>query len=165
MSKQIPFKSKPRATEAIPFTMWEALESEQRSNGMVRKRHMRFDLNALADFEQETGMGFGQLMNTKAIFATARALAWAGLRHEDRTLSVAAVGEKLQEFLRAGGEINDVLTALFQIAKEQGAFGKMADEPAEGPAEDRLLEDGTTIEGTAVQGEAEAGTGLSTEPA
>ena len=51
------------------FTLFSKYE-----NGRVR--NLRFDVNALADFEQETGMGFAQLMKQKAIFGTARAMAW-----------------------------------------------------------------------------------------
>lgn len=108
--------------EKTPFTLFEAVEAAT-PGAVIRKRHLRFDINALADFEQETGMGFGQLMATRAVFATARALLWAGLKHEDKALTVEKVGTLLGKFVQAGGGIDQALTAAFEAAQEQGAFG------------------------------------------
>lgn len=105
-----------------PFTLFEGIESAKPGQ-VVRKRSLRYNINALADFEQETGMGFGQLMSTRAIFATARALLWAGLKHEDRTLTVDKVGDLLGQYVQAGGAIDVALSSAFEAAKEQGAFG------------------------------------------
>lgn len=117
--------------EKTPFTLFEAVEAAT-PGAVVKKRTLRFDINALADFEQETGMGFGQLMATRAIFATARALLWAGLKHEDRTLTVEKVGTLLGKFVMAGGRIDEALSAAFEAAKEQGAFGDQSeDKPAD----------------------------------
>jgi len=108
--------------EKTPFTLFEAVEAAIPGT-VVKKRTLRFDINALADFEQETGMGFGQLMATRAVFATARALLWAGLKHEDRTLTVEKVGTLLGKYVQAGGRIDQALTVAFEAANEQGAFG------------------------------------------
>lgn len=139
------------AVESLPFTLFEHLKSEKHPRtGAPRKRTMRFDINALADFEQEAGMGFGQLMSTKALFATARALAWAGMRHEDRGITVAAVGTKIQEYMAEGGAVDEILTELFTIAQKQGAFGRMAEEVAYGDAP------GLPAGGDVIEGEAKA---------
>lgn len=133
---------------AEPFHLFEGLESEKNiRTGQVRTRSLRFDLNALADFEQETGMGFGQLMGSKALFATARGLIWAGLRHEDKAITVTGVGAKLQEYLASGGDINEVLTVVFAAAQKQGAFGKTVDDATY--KDQPQLEDGKTIPGEA----------------
>lgn len=108
--------------EKTPFTLFEEIEAAT-PGAVIRKRSLRFDINALADFEQETGMGFGQLMSTRAVFATARALLWAGLKHEDRTLTVEKVGTLLGKYVMRGGAIDIALSAAFLAAKEQGAFG------------------------------------------
>jgi hypothetical protein len=137
-----------RATEAKPFTLFQDIPSEKNpKTGMSRRRTMRFDINALADFEQETGMGFGQLMGSKALFATARALIWAGFRHEDKLITVEQCGAKVQEYLQQGGDIGELLGHVFEIAKSQGAFGRETPGPEYvQPA----LEDGATIQGEAV---------------
>jgi len=110
-----------------PFTLFESFETD--ANRVIKKRALRFDLNALADFEQEVGMGFAQLMASKAIFATARALLWAGLKHEDRGLTIERAGNLLTEFVQRGGAIDDVLRDLFNAAMEQGALGQPAESP------------------------------------
>ena len=60
--------------KSIPFTLFvdEGIEKEP--------RHLRFDFNALADFEQTNGMGLGQLLSMKAVFGTARAMLWVGCK-------------------------------------------------------------------------------------
>lgn len=139
-----------RSTEALSFTLFENIPSEKnQKTGQVRKRTLRFDINALADFEQEAGMGFGQLMSTKAMFATCRALLWAGMRHEDRGITTTNVGAKIQEYMHEGGDINEILTAVFEICKKQGAFGKEEAVAYNETTGEKLLEDGNTIEGEA----------------
>jgi hypothetical protein len=114
-----------------PFTLFEHLPSQKNERtGQVTKITLKYDINALADFEQETGMGFGQLMSTKAIFATARALLWAGMKHERRAVTIEQVGTMLGEFVRDGGDVGEVLTAVFKAAAEQGALGKEGMESA-----------------------------------
>lgn len=111
------------AVQAIPFTLFQTKGIEERN------RSLRYDLNAMADFEQTTGMGLPRLMATQAIFATTRALLWAGLKHADRGLTIDVVGMKLQEYVQADGEINDILKACMEACVAQKAIPgmKMAD--------------------------------------
>lgn len=94
------------------------------------KRELRFDVNALADFEQETGMGFPQLMQTKAVYAATRALLWAGLKHEDPSLTVDRVGEYMALFIKSGRNVNELMVEAMAAATEQGAFGEPDEEAA-----------------------------------
>lgn len=121
------------AATKIPFTLFNEKGIEE------RKRYFRFDINALADFEQEVGMGFPQLMSSRAVFAATRALTWAGLKWQDRTLTIQSVGELIQQFITAGGSIDEVLGAAMKAAMDQGAIGRPAadgdeDEDEEGNA-------------------------------
>lgn len=103
-----------------------------------RERTLRFDVNALADFEQETGMGFAQLMKQRAIFANARAMLWAGLKHEDRGISIEYVGDLIGDYLTdddiedGDHTIDTLLMVAFEAAIEQRALGlrKSKEEPA-----------------------------------
>lgn len=115
--------TKAKKPTKTPFTLFAPYEDD-------RKRSLRFDINALADFEQETGMGFAQLMQQKATFAAARALIWAGLKHEDRMLTIESVGTLLWQYMKDpesedSRSINDVLLVVLQAGIEQGAFGRI----------------------------------------
>lgn len=122
----------------VPFTLFESFEISK--SGVVRRRTLRYDLNALADFEQEVGMGFAQLMKSRAIFATTRAMLWAGLKHEDSSLTIERVGELLTQYMQLGGRVDEVLQTTFKAAMDQGALGKpeaAEAEDGEGNAESR----------------------------
>jgi hypothetical protein len=62
-------------------------------------------------------------MQTKAIFATTRALLWAGLKHQDRGLTVDRIGDLIGAYIKQGGDLTLALQAAFQAAVEQGALG------------------------------------------
>jgi hypothetical protein len=106
-----------------PFTLFESFEKHPKT-GETRKRALRYDLNALADFEQEVGMGFAQLMQMKAAFATVRAITWCGVKWQDRTLTVEKAGDLIGEYVREGGDINEILTKCIETAVNQGALGR-----------------------------------------
>ena len=75
-------------------------------------------------------MGIAQLMQTKAIFATTRALLWAGLKHEDRGLTVDRMGDMIGTYIKQGGDLTLALSAAFKAAVEQGAMGSPDQEDA-----------------------------------
>jgi hypothetical protein len=118
--------------QETPFTLFEKYD---RRLG----RTLKFDVNALADFEQETGMGFAQLMKQKAIFGTARAMLWAGLKHQDRALTIERVGDLIGAYLKDkdipkdNRDINTLLEVAFSAAIDQGALGlERTDDPEAG---------------------------------
>jgi hypothetical protein len=105
------------SVNTIPFRLFEPFEKNM-------SRSLKFDLNALADFEEKTGMGFSQLMSTKAVFAATRAMLWAGLKHEDRMLTIDGVGDLIAQVLASGTSIQEVMVIAMSAATDQGAFGK-----------------------------------------
>lgn len=102
--------------QAIPFTTFQDLGIEKRN------RALRFDINAMADFEQVTGMGLAQLMNTNAIFAATRALLWAGLRWQDRGLTIDYVGQLMQDYMQKNGDVKDLLQPCLEACVKQKAI-------------------------------------------
>lgn len=125
-----------------------------------RTRYLRFDVNALADFEQETGMGFAQMINQKALFGGTRALLWAGLKFQDKALTVERVGELMGEYLRDDGvepgehNINTLMQVTLAAAVEQGALGKLKrideDDEEDAQTEEQRLADARRITGETV---------------
>ena len=97
-----------------------------------KPRYLRYDFNALADFEQINGMGLGQLLTMKAVFGTARAMLWAGCKGDDRTLTLERAGDLVGQYVQAGGSIDEVLGKCFDAASSQGAIGSPAPEEEEG---------------------------------
>lgn len=145
---RIPANVQKPTRQTTPF-----LEFSPYENG--RKRRLRFDINALADFEQETGMGFAQLMRQKAAFASVRAMLWAGLKFEDRGLTIEQVGDLIGEYLKdenvALGDhsVDGLLSLAIEAAVTQGALGRLPKiEPdAEADAEEQKSPDPNVLEG------------------
>lgn len=102
--------------KAIPFTLFQVRGIE------TRNRSLRFDMNAMADFESTTGMGLAQLMSTNAVFAATRALLWAGLRRDDRGITLEVVGNLMQKYCDEEGDIKDLLNACLEACIEQKAI-------------------------------------------
>lgn len=103
--------------KAKPFTLFSDAGVEK------EPRRLRFDFNALADFEQTNGMGLGQLLTMKAVFGTARAMLWVGCKWDDSTLTLQKTGELVGEYIRGGGTVDAVLGVCFEAAMDQGALG------------------------------------------
>lgn len=121
--------------QALPFRLFQDTGVE------TKNRSLRYDLNAMADFEQATGMGLARLMSTSAIFATTRALLWAGLKHADRGLTIELVGMKMQQFNEAGGNIDDILKACLTACVEQKAVPNLKLTTSDGDESDEAQAD------------------------
>jgi hypothetical protein len=65
-----------------------------------RPRHLKYDINAIADIERETKTGITALLQQERLgFDSIRILLWGGLKHEDRTLTVEKVGDLIQNYM------------------------------------------------------------------
>jgi hypothetical protein len=141
-------------------TRSEFKEFSKYENGRIR--FLQFDVNALADFEEKTGMGFAQLMQQKAVFASARAMLWAGLKRNDRALTIEYVGDLISMYLkdedvpRGEHTVDTLLMVTIGAAAEQGALGRpVEDEPAPTVEEQRALAGGSDPNVLDAQAEAE----------
>lgn len=79
-----------------------------------KKRHLKFDLNAFAELEElygdiNTAFEAIQKGSIKAI----RAMLWAGLVHEDRSLTLEQVGSMIDM-----SNINEVVSAISKAISE-----------------------------------------------
>ena len=90
-----------------------------------KQRHLRFDFNALCALEDELGLSIAKLGNILAGsvgLKDLRAIVWAGLIHEDESLSVKDVGNFLE--LGEMAEIADKIRQAFEIAFPAEEEGK-----------------------------------------
>lgn len=91
-----------------------------------RERHLKFDINALADVERVADKSVLALMEKgRAGFDTLRTLLWGGLKWEDRGLTLERAGAMLQAYMEAGGDIQALTEKILAALYGSGAFGKL----------------------------------------
>jgi hypothetical protein len=100
-----------------------------------KMRNLRFDINAMADFEEVYGKTLMELLATGMIsFSGLRALLWAGLKHEDKQLGAAGpqkAGEIAQAWIdKSNGDVTQ-LTQIVTDALIKSGFATV--EPADDP--------------------------------
>ena len=93
-----------------------------------RPRRIRFDTNALCDAEEALGVGIGAMMNQQMGFRAIRALLWAGLRWEDRGLTLERTGRLMQQFLENGGGFDALAEKVTSALLASGLFKTQGDE-------------------------------------
>lgn len=65
-----------------------------------RQRNLKYDINAIADIEREMKVGINEIMSNERMgFDVLRVMLWAGLKHEDQSLSPYKVGNHIQKFI------------------------------------------------------------------
>jgi hypothetical protein len=104
-----------------------------------RSRRLRFDMNALSDLETALGRSVAEVLSGDGQslgFAAMRALVWAGLKHEDRGLTLERAGSMMQQAIDDGGTIADILGKVSEAITACGVFSgeKAGDSPADPPA-------------------------------
>lgn len=93
-----------------------------------KTRTLHFDANAICDLEERMGRGIGAIMSEEAAgFYTVRALLWAGLKHEDRGLTLERAGRLLNDYIIGGGDQAELGKAIQRALRESGLFGKPRD--------------------------------------
>jgi hypothetical protein len=96
-----------------------------------RDRYLRYDINALANLEEATGMTIEQAMDEKKIqsLRVVRALVWAGLLHEDPKLKIETAGDLLEDFFESGGELTTIFQKITDAVLACGLFKKVDTSP------------------------------------
>mgnify|MGYP000862248853 CR=1 FL=1 len=65
-----------------------------------KQRNLKYDINAIADIEREMKVGINEIMSNERMgFDVLRVMLWAGLKHEDQSLSPYKVGNHIQKFI------------------------------------------------------------------
>lgn len=98
-----------------------------------RSRRLRFDMNALAELEGVLGRSVAEVISGdgQALgFASMRALMWAGLRHEDRGITLERAGLLMQQAIESGMTLADLLAKVSEAVTSCGVFGGGKEEGA-----------------------------------
>lgn len=83
-----------------------------------RPRTLRFDANAIADFEVEHECSIADVIFAKRIgFGSIRGLFWAGAKHEDRRLTLERAAQILEDFIASGGKLQEVTDKVLDAAQ------------------------------------------------
>lgn len=100
-----------------------------------KPKRLRYDFNALADLEDRAGVGIGVLLSEQRVgLNTLRLLLWAGLKHEDRSLTPEKVGDTLQLLMENGMDLSLPMDRVRLALERSGLMGKVEDEGDEGNA-------------------------------
>jgi len=69
-------------------------------NYFGKPRHLKFDINAMGDFEREMKLSVMAAMSAERFGLDAtRVLLWAGLKHEDQSLTPYKIGNWIQKYI------------------------------------------------------------------
>lgn len=103
-----------------------------------KSRSLFFDLAAIRDLERAMdGQPLGAIVQQLAnlgINALVIAL-WAGLKHEDRTITPNLVTKRLETYLKDGKKLKVLADALNDALEECGIFRGSEDDEGNAPAE------------------------------
>lgn len=99
-----------------------------------KERSLRYNINALADLEEITGLNIGEIALSGGMsIRIMRALLWAGLRHESKDLTLREAGNLLQKFMDNKGDFNELGEKILEAMKASGLITE--DKEPEGKAE------------------------------
>lgn len=100
-----------------------------------KDRYLKFDFNAMSDFEQVTGFSLFQSMQNMGI-GTIRALYWAGLKHKDRGLTLERTGKMLSKEFENGAQLDDLIKPIMEALEESGIIPKGTSDELDDETED-----------------------------
>lgn len=89
-----------------------------------RTWRVRYTYNSLADLEEKAGKGISKIFEADSIgLGLVRILIWAGLKSEEHGLTVDRVGNMIESYIEAGGDLAS-LTSIFAEAMQESAVMK-----------------------------------------
>lgn len=93
---------------------------------MDRLRRLRYGLNAMADLEEAMNMGFIKVFDLDMSgFRVMRAMVWAGLHWEDRSLTLERTGDLMEQYLEDGGDWKELTSKVTEAMSQAGWLKKI----------------------------------------
>jgi len=97
-----------------------------------KPRKLRYTFNSVADLEEKAGTGIGALMSEEKIgFYTVRLLTWAGLKWQDKGLTLERTGNMIQTYFDNGGDFVTLMNFITVALQLSGILGKPTEEAVE----------------------------------
>jgi len=97
-----------------------------------KDRLIRYDFNAIADIEEYFGKGITQVFSQQQMgFRSIRALLWAGLKWQDRGLTMNRTGHMIQKHIEAGGNLDFILDKIMAGLDKSGVLKITKSDPEE----------------------------------
>ena len=91
-----------------------------------KQRKLRYDFNAMSDFEQVTGQSLFNAMQNMGI-GTIRALYWAGLKHQDKGLTLDRTGKMISKAMMEDGlSLENLMNPAVEALVQSGILPKEA---------------------------------------
>lgn len=91
-------------------------------------RQLRFDFNAVSDLEDYFGKGIGAILSEEQVgFKVLRGMYWAGLKWNNRGLTLPKVGDWLQKKLEGGMDMDDLSEPIIKALQYAGLIGTTED--------------------------------------
>lgn len=90
-----------------------------------RPRRLHYDTNAICDLEEKLGKPISAALDSQSAgFSMVRALLWAGIKHEDKGMTIERTGRILNDYIVAGGSQQALGDRINQALKASGLFGR-----------------------------------------
>lgn len=102
-----------------------------------KERTLKYDFNAMSDFEELMGMGVGAAFQGGQVgFRTIRALYWAGLRHKEKGLTLERTGKMLSNEVSNGRNLEELMEYVEKAIEASGLMPKGAEEDEDSNEDD-----------------------------
>ncbi|WP_020007409.1 hypothetical protein [Salinicoccus albus] len=101
-----------------------------------QERLLKFDFNAMSDFEEVIGLGIGAAFQEGQMgFRSIRALYWAGLKWKEKGLTLSRTGQLLSAEMEQGTDLQDLMPPIEEALQNGGIIPKEGEEEDEAPDE------------------------------
>src|SRR3990172_6239048 len=101
-----------------------------------KTRNLRYDMNAISDLEDRIKTSIFSLLGSERIgFGSTRQLLWAGLRHEDKGLTLEKAGDILQRYIEAGASLASVNGSIMKALEIAGVWATGSEDETEEDSE------------------------------
>jgi len=86
-----------------------------------KSRKLRYDFNAVADTEQKAGLGIGAMFDEdRTGLHHVRLHIWAGLKWQERGLTVERTGQFIQDYIQSGGDLAELMDKVREALQQSG---------------------------------------------